>query len=105
MGISTRHALALVNKGGATAAEIVAFARRVRDGVLDRFGVALAPEPVLVGFAPEEGSPGSWTAERRQSGIHRKGAKDAKAQKSAEGRNGSPSLLHLLCVFAPLRLG
>jgi UDP-N-acetylmuramate dehydrogenase len=54
VGISTRHALALVNKGGARAAEILAFARRVREGVLDRFGVALVPEPVLVGFTPEE---------------------------------------------------
>ncbi len=54
VGVSTRHALALVNKGGATAAEIVAFARRVREAVLDRFGVSLAPEPVLVGFLPDE---------------------------------------------------
>ncbi len=54
VGISTRHALALVNRGGATAAEIVAFARRVRDAVRYRSGVALAPEPVLVGFLPEE---------------------------------------------------
>ncbi len=50
VGVSTRHALALVNKGGASAAEIVAFARRVRAAVRDRFEVALAPEPVLVGF-------------------------------------------------------
>jgi UDP-N-acetylmuramate dehydrogenase len=55
VGLSTRHALAIVNKGGATAAEIVAFARRVRRGVGERFGVALAPEPVLVGFLPGEG--------------------------------------------------
>jgi UDP-N-acetylmuramate dehydrogenase len=54
VGLSTRHALAVVNRGGATAAEIVAFAQRVREGVRDRFGVALSPEPVLVGFAPGE---------------------------------------------------
>jgi UDP-N-acetylmuramate dehydrogenase len=54
VGISTKHALAIVNRGGATAAEIVAFAARVRERVLDRFGVALAPEPVLVGFAAGE---------------------------------------------------
>jgi UDP-N-acetylmuramate dehydrogenase len=54
VGISTRHTLAIVNRGGATAAEIVAFARGVREGVYDRFGVALAAEPVLVGFAPGE---------------------------------------------------
>ncbi|WP_437729581.1 UDP-N-acetylmuramate dehydrogenase [Sorangium sp. So ce861] len=51
-GISTRHTLALVNRGGATAAELLELARRVRRGVLDRFGVALTPEPDLVGFAP-----------------------------------------------------
>jgi UDP-N-acetylmuramate dehydrogenase len=54
VGISTRHSLALVNNGGATAAEIVAFARRVRDGVHARFGVTLVPEPVMVGFEPGE---------------------------------------------------
>ncbi|WP_437754606.1 UDP-N-acetylmuramate dehydrogenase [Sorangium sp. So ce1389] len=53
-GISTRHTLALVNRGGATAAELLDLARRVRSGVLDRFGVALTPEPDLVGFAPGE---------------------------------------------------
>ena len=54
VGISTKHALAIVNRGGASAAEIVAFAQRVREGVRDRFGVALAAEPVLVGFEPGE---------------------------------------------------
>jgi UDP-N-acetylmuramate dehydrogenase len=53
-GISTRHALALVNRGGATAGEILELAGRVRRGVLERFGVALAPEPDLVGFTAEE---------------------------------------------------
>jgi UDP-N-acetylmuramate dehydrogenase len=53
-GISTRHTLALVNRGGATAAEILELAGRVRRGVLERFGVALAPEPDLVGFTPGE---------------------------------------------------
>lgn len=54
VGISTRHSLAIVNRGGATAAEIVAFAAAVRRAVLDRFGVALTPEPVFLGFSPEE---------------------------------------------------
>ncbi|CAN97993.1 UDP-N-acetylmuramate dehydrogenase [Sorangium cellulosum So ce56] len=53
-GISTRHTLALVNRGGATAEELLGLARRVRRGVLDRFGVALSAEPDLVGFAPGE---------------------------------------------------
>ena len=47
--VSTKHTLALTNRGGATAAEIVALARRVRDGVQDAFGVTLVNEPVLVG--------------------------------------------------------
>ncbi|HEX9736192.1 MAG TPA: UDP-N-acetylmuramate dehydrogenase [Thermoanaerobaculia bacterium] len=50
-GISTRHSLALVNLGGATAAEIVALARRVRSQVRERTGVVLEPEPVFLGFA------------------------------------------------------
>jgi UDP-N-acetylmuramate dehydrogenase len=54
VGISTRHALAIVNRGGANAAEILGFARRVRDAVAERFGVALAAEPVLIGFSEEE---------------------------------------------------
>jgi UDP-N-acetylmuramate dehydrogenase len=49
-GISTNHTLALVNTGGATAAELVALAREVRDRVEDRFGIRLVPEPVLIGF-------------------------------------------------------
>ena len=38
-----------MNRGGATAHEIVALAREVRDRVHDAFGVTLVPEPVLVG--------------------------------------------------------
>ena len=54
VGISTRHSLALVNLGGATASEVVSFARRVRAGVEERFGVRLFAEPVMVGFEGEE---------------------------------------------------
>ncbi|MBI4703876.1 MAG: UDP-N-acetylmuramate dehydrogenase [Deltaproteobacteria bacterium] len=54
VGISTRHALCLVNRGGASAAELVALAAEVRARVRERFGVALAVEPRLLGFAPEE---------------------------------------------------
>jgi UDP-N-acetylmuramate dehydrogenase len=46
--LSTKHTLALTNRGSASAADIVALARRVRDGVEDAFGVRLHPEPVLV---------------------------------------------------------
>jgi len=47
--LSTKHVLALTNRGGATAADILALAVEVRDGVRRRFGVELIPEPVLVG--------------------------------------------------------
>jgi UDP-N-acetylmuramate dehydrogenase len=47
--LSTKHALALTNRGGATAADVVSLARTVRDGVRDVFGITLIPEPVLVG--------------------------------------------------------
>ena len=50
VGISTRHSLALVNRGGAQAAEVVALAEEIRSGVSAEFGVELAPEPVFVGF-------------------------------------------------------
>ena len=49
VGVSSRHALALVHHGGGTARELVAFACRVRDAVDARFGVRLRPEPVIVG--------------------------------------------------------
>ena len=49
--LSTKHALALTNRGGATAADVLALARTVRDGVQATFGVTLVPEPVLVGCA------------------------------------------------------
>jgi UDP-N-acetylmuramate dehydrogenase len=49
--LSTRHTLALTNRGGATAADLVALARAVRDGVRETFGIELEPEPVLVGTA------------------------------------------------------
>jgi UDP-N-acetylmuramate dehydrogenase len=51
VGLSTKHTLALTNRGGATTAELLALAAEVRDGVRDRFGVVLVNEPVLVGCA------------------------------------------------------
>jgi UDP-N-acetylmuramate dehydrogenase len=50
VGISSAHALALVHHGGGTAAELVAFARDIRDGVRRAFGIELRPEPVFLGF-------------------------------------------------------
>jgi UDP-N-acetylmuramate dehydrogenase len=50
--VSERHALVLVNRGGATGRDVAALAARVRDAVADRFGVQLEPEPRLVRFEP-----------------------------------------------------
>ena len=47
--LSTRHTLAITNRGGATAADVVALAREIRTGVERAFGVRLVPEPVLIG--------------------------------------------------------
>ncbi|MGY1894221.1 UDP-N-acetylmuramate dehydrogenase [Nocardia gipuzkoensis] len=47
--LSTKHTLALTNRGHATADDLVALARTVRDGVAERFGITLEPEPVTVG--------------------------------------------------------
>ncbi|MFZ0392584.1 MAG: UDP-N-acetylmuramate dehydrogenase [Terracidiphilus sp.] len=49
-GISSRHTLALINRGGATAQEILNLAARIHSTVEQRFGVVLQPEPVFVGF-------------------------------------------------------
>ena len=49
--ISTKHTLALTNRGGATTEDLLTLAREVRDGVRDTFGVTLVNEPVTVGTA------------------------------------------------------
>lgn len=48
--VSTKHTLALVNRGNATAGEILTLAAEIRSTVEKKFGVVLHPEPVLVGF-------------------------------------------------------
>ncbi|WP_226345723.1 UDP-N-acetylmuramate dehydrogenase [Agilicoccus flavus] len=47
--LSTKHTLAVTNRGSARATDVLALAREVRGGVLDAFGVELVNEPVLVG--------------------------------------------------------
>ncbi len=49
VSLSTKHTLALTNRGTGTTAELLDLAGEVRDGVFARFGVELRPEPVLVG--------------------------------------------------------
>jgi len=50
VGISRRHALAIVNRGGGTAAEVVALKDEIQQRVHETFGLTLVPEPVFVGF-------------------------------------------------------
>ena len=48
VGISSKHALALVNRGGASAQELLALAHEIQDGVRAKHGIDLVPEPVIV---------------------------------------------------------
>jgi len=50
VGISSKHPLAIVNRGGATAREVLQFAARVKRAVIDWCGVWLTTEPVFVGL-------------------------------------------------------
>jgi UDP-N-acetylmuramate dehydrogenase len=47
--LSTKHALAVTNRGAARTADVIALARAVRDGVRTAFGIELTPEPILIG--------------------------------------------------------
>jgi UDP-N-acetylmuramate dehydrogenase len=50
VGLSSKHALAIVNRGGATAADILALRDQIQGRVAEVFGVQLHPEPVFVGL-------------------------------------------------------
>jgi UDP-N-acetylmuramate dehydrogenase len=50
VGISSKHALALVHFGEGTSEELVALAREIRNGVDRKFAIKLEPEPVFLGF-------------------------------------------------------
>lgn len=49
-GISSNHTLALINRGGASAIEIIVLKERIQEAVGAKFGIDLQPEPVFVGF-------------------------------------------------------
>ncbi len=51
VSLSTKHTLAVTNRGGATAADVLGLARHIRDGVREAFGITLEPEPVFVGLS------------------------------------------------------
>lgn len=50
VGISSKHTLALINRGGATARDVLRLATSIKRGVADHFDVLLRPEPVFLGF-------------------------------------------------------
>jgi UDP-N-acetylmuramate dehydrogenase len=49
-GVSSKHPLALVNRGGATARDVLRLATQIKRAVVDRFGIWLVPEPVFAGL-------------------------------------------------------
>lgn len=53
-GISSKHPLAIINRHGATSGDILNLASRIKRAVLDRFGIALRPEPTFAGFGDDE---------------------------------------------------
>ena len=50
VGTSTKHALAIINRGSGSAREVVELKELIQSRVLDAFGITLTPEPVFVGF-------------------------------------------------------
>jgi UDP-N-acetylmuramate dehydrogenase len=56
-GISSKHTLAIVNRGGATAREVIGLMTEIQERVAEKFGVPLMPEPVFVGFEMVSCSP------------------------------------------------
>ncbi len=51
VGLSTKHTLAIINRGGGTAREVLELVAMIRDRVRETFGVELHPEPTFIGFA------------------------------------------------------
>ena len=50
VGTSSRHSLAIINRGNGTAREVLELAEQIRSSVAKWFGVNLSPEPIFVGF-------------------------------------------------------
>ncbi len=50
VGISSKHTLAIINCGGATASDVLNLVKEIQDRVRDKFGLLLQPEPVFVGM-------------------------------------------------------
>jgi len=50
VGLSSKHTLAVINRGGGSAREVIELVRRVQEGVREAFGVEIHPEPNFIGF-------------------------------------------------------
>jgi UDP-N-acetylmuramate dehydrogenase len=50
VGISTKHALAIINRGGGSARKVIELKELIQSRVMDAFGITLMPEPIFVGF-------------------------------------------------------
>ena len=74
VGISTKHTLAIINRGGGTAAEVLELVRMIQARVQEQFGVELHPEPNFIGFSvPRDlGSSGS----QKPEDLRTRGAED-----------------------------
>ena len=57
VAVSSKHTLALTNRGGGTTAQLLDLAREIRSRVEGRFGITLEPEPVLLGLLAVGGCP------------------------------------------------
>jgi UDP-N-acetylmuramate dehydrogenase len=53
VGLSSKHTLAIVNRGGASARDVLDFAAQIKRAVIDRFGIWLVPEPAFIGLNDE----------------------------------------------------
>ena len=54
VGLSTKHPLAIINRGGATARDVLRLAHRIKLAVRERFEINLRPEPIFVGFSHDD---------------------------------------------------
>ena len=98
-GLSTRHTLALVNRGGAEARHIVALAQEVQERVLSAFGVRLQPEVNLWGLTPSPLSPPPAHPARAAEGAAALG--EARAARPFRGRGGRPRVALATCDALP----
>lgn len=60
--LSTKHTLAITNRGEASAQDVLAIARTIRRGVAEKFGITLVNEPLLIGLRLDEQVPCSLPA-------------------------------------------